>query len=65
MAKGAGYGRGGGEGGGEGRGEGSGQTTGENVAIGSGVAVVFTVIMCVCGIPMIIAGIILVQSVIL
>ncbi|KAI0222289.1 hypothetical protein LSAT2_026468 [Lamellibrachia satsuma] len=53
MAKGAGHGEGGGEGGG--------QTTGENVAIGSGVAIVFTVIMCVCGVPMIIAGAVLVQ----
>jgi len=53
MAKGAGQ----GQGGGEGRGE----TTGENVAAGSGVAVVFTVIMCMCGIPMIIVGAVLVQ----
>lgn len=53
MAKGAGQ----GQGGGEGRGE----TTGEDVAVGSGVAIVFTIIMCVCGVPMIIAGAILVQ----
>lgn len=50
---------------GAGRGHGSGETTGEDVAAGSVVAIVFTVIMCVCGVPMIIAGFILIQSVIL
>ena len=44
------------------KGQGSGETTGDDVAVGSAVAVVFTVAMCICGVPMIIAGVILLHS---
>ena len=40
---------------------GRGLSTTENVAIGSGVAVVFTIFMCTCGLPLIVTGIILIQ----
>jgi hypothetical protein len=49
-----------GEGHGEGAGEGAGEDTGTNVAIGSGVAVGLAVCMCLCGVPMIIAGCVLI-----
>ncbi len=49
-----------GEGSGEGTGEGAGETSGTNVAIGAGVAVALTVIMCIFGFPMMIAGAVLI-----
>ncbi len=42
---------------GEGHGHGKGKDTATNVAIGSGVAVAFTVIFCLFGVPMFFAGI--------
>ncbi len=48
-----------GRGTGTGQGGGSGESTGENVAIGAGVAVGLTVIMCIFGFPMMIAGAVL------
>ena len=45
------------EGVGTGQGEGHGETSGQNVAIGAGVAVAFTVIMCIIGFPMLFTGI--------
>ncbi|ELU06782.1 hypothetical protein CAPTEDRAFT_227662 [Capitella teleta] len=50
-----------GEGHGEGQGGGAGGDTGANVAAGSGVAVGVTICMCVCGIPMIVAGVVLIN----
>ena len=45
-----------GKGAAEGVGDGGGKDTDENVVIGSTLAICLVVFMCICGIPMIIAG---------
>lgn len=61
MGRGDGRGRGQGEGSGRGQGQGQGGDTVTNVAVGSAVATGFTVIMCLCGIPMMVLGAVFVR----
>ena len=61
MGKGEGQGHGHGDGHGEGHGEGSGSVDDTGVVMGSAVAIGLTVFMCICGLPMLFAGIALIQ----
>ena len=54
-----GHGEGHGEGHGAGQGEGSGKDKDTNLAIGSGIAICLIIFLCTCGLPMIIAGAVL------